>query len=124
MAAQETQMKAQWDATQVKQRAVGELRYAADSWKLERRIVTRLEYGAQGNNPRFVVTNLGWDAARLYDEFYCLRGEAENRIKEAQLDLFGTRALSQVRRQPVAAAVCRAGVHAHGALAGAGLEGH
>ena len=30
--------------------------------------------------------------SRLYDEFYCARGEAENRIKEAQLDLFGTRA--------------------------------
>jgi hypothetical protein len=28
----------------------------------------------------------------LYDALYCQRGEAENRIKEAQLDLFGTRA--------------------------------
>jgi len=90
--AQEAQLKAGWERTQVKQRAVGELRYGADSWKCERRLITRLEYGAQGNNPRFVVTNLGWDAARLYDEFYCVRGEAENRIKEAQLDLFGTRA--------------------------------
>ena len=31
----------------------------------------------------------------LYDDLYCLRGEAENRIKETQLDLFGTRASSQ-----------------------------
>lgn len=89
--AQESQLKADWERTQVKQRAVGELRYGADSWKCERRLITRLEYGAQGNNPRFVVTNMGWEAARLYDEFYCVRGEAENRIKEAQLDLFGTR---------------------------------
>lgn len=92
VAAQEAQLKADWERTQVKQRAIGELRYGADSWNCERRLITRLEYGAQGNNPRFVVTNLGWDAARLYDEFYCMRGEAENRIKEAQLDLFGTRA--------------------------------
>ena len=28
----------------------------------------------------------------LYDTLNCARGEAENRIKEAQLDLFGTRA--------------------------------
>lgn len=28
----------------------------------------------------------------LYEQLYCARGEAENRIKEAQLDLFGRRA--------------------------------
>jgi hypothetical protein len=28
----------------------------------------------------------------LYERVYCARGEAENRIKEAQLDLFGRRA--------------------------------
>lgn len=31
----------------------------------------------------------------LYDGLCCQRGEAENRIKETQLDLFGTRARSQ-----------------------------
>lgn len=75
-----------------KQRKIGEFHYAADSWKLERRVVTRLEYGVQGTNPRFVVTNLDRPAADLYDGLYCQRGEAENRIKETQLDLFGTRA--------------------------------
>lgn len=89
---QEARLLSDWERTGEKQRSVGELRYAADSWNRERRVVTRLEYGEQGNNPRFVVTNLGWDAQSLYDEFYCARGEAENRIKEAQLDLFGTRA--------------------------------
>jgi hypothetical protein len=29
-------------------------------------------------------------ALTLYERLYCARGEAENRIKEAQLDLFGT----------------------------------
>lgn len=75
-----------------KQRLIGEFSYAAKSWSHERRVITRLEYGAQGTNPRFVVTNLQLDAAELYDGLYCQRGEAENRIKEAQLDLFGTRA--------------------------------
>ena len=38
------------------------------------------------------------DADALYDELYCQRGEAENRIKEAQLGLFGTRASCHVLR--------------------------
>lgn len=80
--------------TGTKQRLVREFTYAADSWDRERRIVTRLEFGAQGNNPRFVVTNLDLPAPALYDDLYCQRGEAENRIKETQLDLFGTRASS------------------------------
>jgi hypothetical protein len=89
--AQEQQLKSDWERTREKQRHIGEQHYAADTWDIERRIITRLEHGAQGNNPRFVVTNLNWDAQHLYDGFYCIRGEAENRIKEAQLDLFGTR---------------------------------
>jgi hypothetical protein len=75
-----------------KQRLIGEFTYAAKSWSHERRVITRLEYGAQGTNPRFIVTNLAGHAIQLYDHLYCQRGEAENRIKEAQLDLFGTRA--------------------------------
>jgi hypothetical protein len=76
----------------VKQRLIDEFTYAADSWNRERRVITRLEYGAQGTNPRFVVTNLEAEAVDLYERLYCARGEAENRIKEVQLDLFGTRA--------------------------------
>lgn len=75
-----------------KQRLVEEFAYAAASWACERRVITRLEYGSQGTNPRFVVTNLAGEATELYDRLYCGRGEAENRIKQAQLDLFGTRA--------------------------------
>jgi len=82
----------QYQATGVKQREIGEFTYAADTWERERRVITRLEYGPQGTNPRFVVTNLDDNAAALYDRLYCGRGEAENRIKEAQLDPFCTRA--------------------------------
>jgi len=78
--------------TGVKQRLIGEFSYAAKSWNRQRRIITRLEYGDLGTNPRFIVTNLDGDAIQLYERLYCQRGEAENRIKEAQLDLFGTRA--------------------------------
>lgn len=78
-----------------KQRLIREFCYAAQSWDTERRIITRLEFGHQGANPRFIVTNLDRPADELYDDLYCQRGEAENRIKETQLDLFGTRASSQ-----------------------------
>ncbi|MDR4126713.1 IS1380 family transposase, partial [Yanghanlia caeni] len=84
-----------YQRTGMKQRLVTEFRYAAASWNKTRRVLTRLEYGAQGVNPRFVVTNIAnrdADAMQLYDRLYCARGEAENRIKEVQLDLFGTRA--------------------------------
>jgi len=82
----------EYERSGTKQRLIDEFSYAADSWNTPRRVITRLEHGAQGNNPRFVVTNLEGDAVQLYERLYCARGEAENRIKEAQLDLFGTRA--------------------------------
>lgn len=88
----EASMADAYRASSTKQRLIGDFFYAANSWNRERRVITRLEYGDQGTNPRFVVTNLEGDASDLYDRLYCQRGEAENRIKEAQLDLFGTRA--------------------------------
>jgi hypothetical protein len=88
----EQALEEEYRASGEKQREIGEFAYAAGSWKSQRRVVTRLEYGAEGTNPRFVVTNLTEPAAAIYDERYCARGEAENRIKEVQLGLFGTRA--------------------------------
>lgn len=88
----EMAMREAYQRIGLKQRELGEFRYAAASWDRERRVITRLEYGAQGVNPRFAVTNLGAEPAVLYDQLYFARGEAENRLKEAQIDLFGTRA--------------------------------
>jgi hypothetical protein len=91
----ELAMKDEFKLTGLKQREIGEFTYAAQSWAAERRVITRLEYGEDGNNPRYVVTNLTGDAAELYDDLYCQRGEAENRIKEAQVGLFATRTSCQ-----------------------------
>ncbi len=74
-----------------KQRLFAELRYGAHTWTKRRRVIARLEHGAKGANPRYVVTNLEGDGRQLYDELYCRRGEMENRIKEQQLDLFADR---------------------------------
>ena len=87
----ELAMKDSYTTGGLKQREVGEFVYAAQSWAKERRVIPRLEDGEQGNNPRYVVTNLAGEAQELYDGLYCKRGEAENRIKEAQVGLFATR---------------------------------
>lgn len=88
---QQNKLAEKFIETRAKQRHVFNFRYAAKSWKRERRIIARLEYSDKGTNPRFVVTNLKDSPGDLYDGLYCQRGEAENRIKEVQLDLFGTR---------------------------------
>ena len=82
----------QYASRQTKQRMIGEFAYAARTWDKPRRVIARLEHAAQGANPRFIVTDLAGCAKALYERRYCGRGEAENRIKEAQLDLFGRRA--------------------------------
>ena len=67
-----------------------------DSWSRERRVVGKAEHTQDGANPRFVVTSLKrtrFDARALYEDFYCARGEAENRIGE-QFELFADRASS------------------------------
>jgi hypothetical protein len=64
-----------------------------NSWSRSRRVVAKAEYLHKGENPRFVVTSLSaekWAAQNLYEEFYCARGEMENRIKE-QMCLFADR---------------------------------
>jgi hypothetical protein len=70
------------------------------SWSRPRRVVAKAEQLDGKENPRFVVTSLGaeeWPAQGLYEEFYCARGEMENRIKE-QLSLFAYRVSAETMR--------------------------
>jgi hypothetical protein len=72
-----------------------------DSWSRKRRVVAKAEWTHGGANPRFVVTSLrtaACEARRLYETVYCARGEAENRIKECQLDLFADRTSAATMR--------------------------
>jgi hypothetical protein len=91
----ESQLKADWEKERESQRRLVELRYGARSWKKERRVIARLTYSHGKPNHRFIVTNLAF-GTDMYDYFYVKRGESENRIKETQLDLFGTRASCQL----------------------------
>jgi len=72
-----------------------------DSWSRARRVIAKAEHLDKGANPRFVVTSLSsqeavfpassrWVAQALYEQFYCARGDMENRIKE-QMMLFADR---------------------------------
>lgn len=73
------------------------------SWSRARRVIGKAEVSAAGDNPRFVVTNLPAEGftedtdptrfapGRLYEEFYCGRGEMENVLKQQVLDLAADR---------------------------------
>jgi hypothetical protein len=72
------------------------------SWSRPRRVIGKAEVLPAGDNPRFIVTNLppeGFEDDQperfapdaCYEQFYCARGNMENRIKEQQLDLFADR---------------------------------
>ena len=75
------------------------------NWSCERRVIGKAEYLPGKANPSFIVTHLlprEANAKRLYEQFYCARGDMENRIKEQQLDLFADRASTQTpRRKPI-----------------------
>jgi hypothetical protein len=74
-----------------KVRRYGEFCYAAKSWKVERRVVARVEAGPQGADSRFIVTNLAGLPKSLYEKVYCARGQAENLIKAHKLHLASDR---------------------------------
>jgi Transposase DDE domain group 1 len=95
IAGEQEQAREGFERTKEPTRAFAELRYRTlDSWSRERRVVAKAEHPAKGANPRFVVTSRAVEdraAKGLYEEDYCGRGEAENRIKEQQLHLFADR---------------------------------
>lgn len=66
---------------QAKVRRYDHFLYGAQSWGGERQVVARIEASAQGCDSRFIVTNLRGLPKTLYEKVYCLRGQAENRIK-------------------------------------------
>jgi len=67
-------------------REYGEFVYKARTWRCERRVVVKAELTQCELNPRFVVSSLKVSPQENY-EFYCARGNQENRIKEIKLDL-------------------------------------
>ena len=79
------------DGAAEKVRLLWRLRYAANSWTVERRVVARVEAGPQGADSRFIVTNLRGLPEALCEKLYCVRGQAENLIKAHKLHLASNR---------------------------------
>ena len=66
--------------------------YQAKSWDHARHVVAKVEHLGDKPNPRFVVTTLDHVSARMvYENAYCGRGDAENRIKDFKNALAGDR---------------------------------
>ena len=97
-----TQAEAEFNATGRPARVFKDFRYRTrHSWTSERRVVGKAEFLEKGANPRFVVTSLSPErlgARALYEDFYCARGDMENRIKEQQLGLFADRTSAATMR--------------------------
>ena len=76
-----------------------EFKYAADTWKGEERVIVKTEVSVKKTwhpdreiietkiNPRFVATTLTDISPRDVYNYYCERGDRENRIKEFKVDL-------------------------------------
>ena len=79
--------RAEFTETGEKVRHLHAEHYAAKDWPHERRVLIKAEVSAEGDNPRFIVTNIRrGDPTRQYN-LYALRGDMENRIKELKNDL-------------------------------------
>jgi hypothetical protein len=96
------QAEAQFHQAQQPSRVFKDFRYQTlKSWTRERRVIGKAEYMEKGANPRYVVTSLPPErmtARALYEDFYCARGDMENRIKEQQLDMFADRTSAATMR--------------------------
>jgi hypothetical protein len=80
-------------------RVFNEFQYATlKTWRCQRRVIGKAELTPEGENPRFIVTNLTAKSfskqeqergqpASLYEDFYCARGQMENVLKQQVLDL-------------------------------------
>lgn len=73
-----------------KSRVFMDFQYRAQSWDKPRRIVAKAEMMKEGENPRFVITNLNAESEATY-EFYGRRGQSENHIKDLKNAMFADR---------------------------------
>lgn len=84
-------------------RVFTEFEYATlKTWRRQRRVIGKAEITPEGENPRFIVTNLRANhfrkresfrakPAELYEKLYSARGNMENVLKQQVLDLEGDR---------------------------------
>ncbi len=77
-----------YQQTQRKVTLFHSVHYQAGSWPTLRRVIIKVEVSSQGDNVRFVVTDLAQAKATVvYQQIYCERGTAELLIKDHKLYL-------------------------------------
>ena len=73
----------QYHITHEPQKTYWRILYRAKSWNKSQWLAVKVEYNAMGGNIRCVVTDLFWkEPKRLYEHYYCKRGDCELYIKE------------------------------------------
>jgi hypothetical protein len=96
------QAKQEYKQTKKAARVFREFEYRTKkTWSKARRVIAKAEHLEKGANPRFIVTSMGaerMEGRAMYEDFYCGRGEMENRIKEQQLGLFADRTSTSLMR--------------------------
>jgi hypothetical protein len=68
-------------------REFGQFDYKAGTWQRKHHVVAKAEITQGALNSRYIVTDLYKRSPQRAYEFYCGRGDAENRIKEFKLDI-------------------------------------
>lgn len=87
------EVKDEYEQTQedAKMTRYTEFTYQAGSWNQSRRVCAKVEYGPEGANRRFVVTNITGGSPEEVFNFYEERGRSENYIKEIKNGFSGDR---------------------------------
>ena len=81
----------QFNATGIKARLFTEFEYQAETWNRSRRIIGKAERLPEGENVRFIVTNIQeLEPEEAYD-CYTERGQSENFIKDLKNAMFADR---------------------------------
>ena len=74
-----------------KVRLFTEFRHQAETWSHERRVICKVEVMPEGENVRFVLTNIEDRTPEQVYDFYTGRGQSENHIKDLKNAMFGDR---------------------------------
>ena len=83
--------KEEFDATGEKVRLLGEGRYQAGTWEIDRRVVYKAEWLKKGSNTRFVVTTRADEPSAVYDWYIQRGGGPELWIKDLKQGCFADR---------------------------------
>lgn len=81
----------QFEETGTKARVFTEFEYQAKTWSKARRVIGKAERMPEGENVRFIITNIGDLEPEAAYDYYTERGQSENFIKDLKNAMFADR---------------------------------